>query len=147
MRFDSTMSKAELLAQVKNLDARYRATIARQIDSINRLLEPRGTYPTYEHELMVLNEKLALYDMRHDLMADVLARVLQSVVDRFNSAASNAEEKRHLTRVIAMIREVIPDERSSDDVEGFDSVLGTEIEIPATHKRPANGDPAGGVRP
>lgn len=83
----SNLSKREMVQRAKDLDARRQAQIQRQIDSINRLIDAQGSPKVhrYEHELMTLNEQLALQDVRLAQQERAIARVAQMIVDKRES--------------------------------------------------------------
>jgi hypothetical protein len=122
------MSKAQIVEAVKELDARRQAQIQRQIDSINRLLASiengESHRQRYEHELMRLNEQLALMDVRLGMKTEVLRRIKQSCRDRAVMPGGD-----HAAKILAMIEEVMPDARSDDVDSGRptaddDSIIG-----------------------
>ena len=83
---DNNLSKRDIIRRAEAMEARYQNTIARQIDSINRLLDHQGEKGVYryEHELMALNEALALADARQTAIMEVMHRVRQHAVDTGN---------------------------------------------------------------
>jgi hypothetical protein len=89
----SGLNKAEIIRRAQELDTRRQAQIARQIDSINRLIDAQGSPRVYryEHELMTLNEKLALTDIRVTALERALNKVAQKVRDRL-MATKNGKE-------------------------------------------------------
>ena len=93
MTLDTARSKKDIIREAQGIIDRQQAMNARQIDSINRLL---GHDPSkkdsheervyrYEHELMHVNEQLALADVRRGQMDDILRRVRQHAVDTDNA--------------------------------------------------------------
>jgi hypothetical protein len=85
-KIDGNLSKREILRRAQEMVDKYQANIARQIDSINRLLDHQdkpGVY-RYEHELMALNEQLGLADIRQTALMEVMHRVRQHAEDTGN---------------------------------------------------------------
>lgn len=88
---DSSLSKREVIRRAEAQVDAYQAQIARQVDSINRLLGHQPDKDSteartfrYEHELMTLNEQLALADVRQTQLMDLMARIRQHAVDTGN---------------------------------------------------------------
>lgn len=88
MRIDDTKSKRDIIRDTQAMDERYRAQIARQVDSINRLLGHTMTesapVPMYESELMDLNDRLAKADVQMAAYLDIIRRVRQHAMDTGN---------------------------------------------------------------
>lgn len=101
------LSKRDLIKGIQELDERRQAQIARQVDSINRLLgyvsdgKP-GVY-RYEHELMTLNEQLALADVRVAQMKVALIKIRQMVGDRAKMGPFTGPWPRFLKRLEAVL--------------------------------------------
>jgi hypothetical protein len=90
-KIDRSRSKADIIREAEAMSERYQACIARQVDSINRLLGHQPNKDTtearvfrYEHELMTLNEQLGLADVRQRELMDLVRRVRQHAVDTTN---------------------------------------------------------------
>lgn len=88
---DRNRSKADIIRDAQAMADRYQATIARQVDSINRLLGHQPNKDShearvfrYEHELQTLNEQLALADVRQTAMMELMARIRQHAIDTGN---------------------------------------------------------------
>jgi hypothetical protein len=122
--------------KAQELDERRQAQIARQIDSINRLLEADGTGPIkpYEHELMTLNEQLALADVRREHLEGVLRKIRQSCRDRLNGGLTGSSRRDPIENYLEWIKEVIPDEGPGYVAEGRNT---SNVQI---HDLPAQDD-------
>lgn len=125
-----TRTKKQILDDARALDERRQAQIARQIDSINRLLEAQEVGPVkrYEHELMTLNEQIALADIRRENMEGTLRKIRQRAADSLRMHSSSV-----LDSILEDIREVMPDEKSPRVAEGHTTA---EISITEDEERP-----------
>lgn len=100
------MTKGEVIRASAELDVRRQRQIARQIDSINRLLgvdpEAKGnTEKLYAAEITNLNYTIADQDAVIERQANLLRRIRQMAVD--TSESSTLVDPR---RVLAMLNEL-----------------------------------------
>lgn len=120
-------TKAQIVADAVQLDQRRQQQIKRQIDSINRLMghELDGKVdpgmPRYEHELMHLNEQLALKDIRVEMLEGVLRRIRQSCTDRLAAGIAGSTHREPFETVLNMMEEVMPNERPAHVATGHDT--------------------------
>lgn len=101
------LTKAEVVARAEALDARRQDQIARQIDSINRLLEVQDLPPErrYEGEMLALNNAIIDLDKQLMLYRSTTRRIKQSLTDKLSHTEMGDA---YLSGLLDVIHEVDP---------------------------------------
>lgn len=116
-------TKAKIVADAEEQDQRRQAQLARQIDSINRLLADDESSPEdrYSREMYALNAALAQSDLELERYRRLFARMHKSISDRL-TATTSGKEHTSLDRLMQMMTE--------SDIPSYDG----------GHGRTSNGD-------
>jgi hypothetical protein len=107
------LTKAEVIARAEALDARRQDQIARQIDSINRLLDTQELDPEmrYETEMLALNEAIIDLDRKGMVDRAKLRRLRSSMADTLDGPGLNSMETARIKRWLDIITEGEADAR------------------------------------
>lgn len=100
-------SKAQIIEDARRLDERRQGQIARQIDSITRLLELSDVDETERviKEITWLNARLGEQDHRVEELERCCRRIRQSIIDRRSTNIWDVENKAYFDRLLSILDE------------------------------------------
>jgi hypothetical protein len=107
------LTKAEVIARAEALDARRQDQIARQIDSINRLLGTQELDPPqrYEDEMLALNNAIIDLDRRGMVDRAKLRRLRSSMTDTLDTTLLSPRDRERIKGWLEIITEGEADAR------------------------------------
>jgi hypothetical protein len=107
------LTKAEVIARAEALDARRQDQIARQIDSINRLLGTQELDPPqrYEDEMLALNNAIIDLDRRGMVDRAKLRRLRSSMTDILDTTLLSPRDRERIKGWLEIITEGETDAR------------------------------------